>query len=347
MLQPSSRIKEQPVMNRARPDEVLIDGVSVVVPVYDSEDSLPELVARLEPVLSALELPFEAIFVNDGSRDRSWDVISQLAASQHWVRGFALMRNYGQHNALLCGIRAARYSVVVTMDDDLQHPPEEIPKLLAALARGLDVVYGAPRKMAHSVSRNILSQITKLLLARTMGLRSIRDISAFRAFRTRTRCAFADFRSPNPMIDVLLSWGTSRFGAVQVSHEPRHKGKSTYTVASLVNQALLLLTGFSTAPLRFASFLGFGVMLFGVVVFGYVLARYLLGGTLPGFSFLASLIIIFGGVQLFTLGIIGEYLARIFNRTMERPGYLIAGITTPCAKPAAIGGNGSDGASGD
>src|ERR1041385_3136895 len=121
-----------------------LPGLSVVVPVYRSAEILPELARRVENVLPGLASSYEVVMVNDCSPDRSWEVIDELASRHSWIRAINLMRNYGQHNALLCGIRACRYGVIVTIDDDLQHPPEEIPKLLAVLDRGYDVVYGTP-----------------------------------------------------------------------------------------------------------------------------------------------------------------------------------------------------------
>src|SRR6478752_1656691 len=144
-------------------------SLSVVVPVYNSEASLRPLVARLSPVLSALTPEHELILVNDGSRDGSWNVIQDLARERTWIRGIDMLRNYGQHNAILCGIRAARHAVIVTMDDDLQHPPEEIEKLIAALDRDFDVVYGTPHKERHGLLRDLASQMTKLALQKSMG----------------------------------------------------------------------------------------------------------------------------------------------------------------------------------
>ena len=303
---------------------VLRNGISVVVPVYNSETSLPQLVDRLERVLPTIAASWEAILVNDGSRDRSWDVIRGLAGAHPHVRGITLMRNFGQHNALLAGIRAARFDVIVTMDDDLQHPPEEIGKLLARLREGADVVYGTPGMMQHGFWRNFFSRFTKWTMARAMRIDSIVDINAFRAFRTELREAFRSYSSPQLLLDVLLSWGTSRFAAVDVEHKPREYGRSNYTPLKLFNQAMLMLTGFSTAPLRFASSLGFFFTVFGVGILLYVLVRYLIaGGSVAGFPFLASVIAIFAGAQLFALGIIGEYLARIFNRSIERPAYVV------------------------
>ncbi len=298
-------------------------GVTVVVPVYNSEHTLGALVERLERVFATVGLDHEIILVNDASRDQSWAVISELAAGNPHVVGVEFTRNFGQHNALLCGVRAARFATIATLDDDLQHPPEHLPALLAKLDEGYDVVYGAPERMQHAGWRNVLSRGTKLALGRAMGVSRVVDINAYRVFRTDLRCAFEQFRSPNPMLDVLLSWGTARFASVRVPHAARGAGQSNYTVGKLFNQAMLLLTGFSTGPLRFASILGFAFTLFGIGVFVYAVTKYFVFGSVPGFPFLASIISLFSGAQLFAVGIMGEYLARIFNRTMERPGYVV------------------------
>ena len=297
--------------------------ISVVVPVFNSEGSLPLLIPQLEAELS--QKAHEIVLVNDGSADRSWEVIRDLARRHPTVRGINLMRNYGQHNALLAGIRSARGRIVVTMDDDLQHPPSEIPKLLAELDRGYDVVYGTPIKLPHSAMRNVSSWILKLVLKRAMGAETARHVSAFRAFRTSLRRAFENHQSPLVSIDVILTWGTRRFSAVAVEHRPRATGQSQYTFRSLVTHALTIATGFSTLPLRLASLFGFCFTILGLAVLAYVLGSYIVrGGSVPGFAFLASIIAIFSGAQFFALGIIGEYLARVHSRMMERPAYAIA-----------------------
>jgi undecaprenyl-phosphate 4-deoxy-4-formamido-L-arabinose transferase len=264
------------------------------------------------------------ILVNDGSRDRSWEKICALSQIYPWVYGLNLMRNYGQHNALLCGIRAAQGEIIVTMDDDLQHPPQEIPKLLSKINEGYDVVYGTPERQQHGLWRDLASSLTKLALQSAMGAEAAREVSAFRAFRTHLREAFAAYQNPYVSIDVLLTWSTTRFAAVSVQHQPRLIGRSNYTFRKLMRHALNMITGYSILPLRFASLLGFGFALFGVLVLIYVVGRYLIqGGSVPGFPFLASTIAIFSGVQLFALGIIGEYLARMHFRLMDRPTYVI------------------------
>jgi len=301
-------------------------SLSVVIPVYRSQSILPELYRQLALALEEVAAPFEIIFVEDDGGDDSWSVIEDLARTDGRVSGIRMSRNYGQHNALLCGIRAARNDVIVTMDDDLQNPVSEIAPMLAALTPEYDVVYGAPQTEQHGFLRDVASRLTKIALTSAMGAETARNVSAFRAFRTRLRDGFRDYRSPYVSIDVLLTWTTSRFTAIKVRHQPRAAGRSGYTIRNLVRHAFNLMTGFSTLPLQVASLAGFVVMLFGVLILAWVLAHYLIYGQVaPGFAFLASTIAIFSGAQLFALGVIGEYLARIHFRTMDRPPYVIGG----------------------
>jgi glycosyltransferase involved in cell wall biosynthesis len=315
-----------PQTNRQHPGDAPdpLPGLSVVVPVYRSEAILPELARRLSEVLPSLAASYELVLVNDCSPDSSWDVISRLAGPYPWIHAINLMRNYGQHNALLCGIRAAQYGVIVTMDDDLQHPPEEISKLLAVLGQGYDVVYGRPAQERHGLLRDLASLTTKLALQNVMGAEIARQVSAFRAFRAEVANAFSHYEGSFVSIDVLLTWGTNRFAATPVRHEQRAQGASGYTFRKLVTYALNMMTGFSTKPLQIASLIGFAFTLFGFGVLCYVLVRYFLQGTpVPGFPFLASIVALFSGAQLFALGIMGEYLARIHFRSMQKPPYVV------------------------
>lgn len=298
--------------------------ISVVIPVYKSEDCLYELYQRLAGVMKAVSSDFEIIFIEDCGGDSSWEIIMKLSQSDSRVRGIQLSRNFGQHNALLCGIRAARGDIIITLDDDLQHPPEEIPKLLHKLSEGFDVVYGTPQEEQHGFLRDIASKVTKIALQGVMGARIARNVSAFRAFRAHLRTAFNDYCGPFVSIDVLLTWGTKRFSAIPVAHNSRRTGQSNYTFRTLVTHAFNMMTGFSTLPLQFASFIGFVFTLFGLGILVYVLGVYFIyGRSVPGFAFLASIISILSGAQLFALGIMGEYLARMHFRIMEKPPYVI------------------------
>jgi len=296
----------------------------VVVPVYGDGSALAELVAQTDAALGRTGEDWELIFVNDGSAGPAWERIRELAASSPRVRGIDLVRNFGQHNALLAGIRASRGKIIVTMDDDLQHPPEEIPLLIRAVREGADLVYGTPREQAHESWRNATSIAGKAILATMFGASMARQISAFRAFRGNLRRHFEQFRSPYVSIDVLLSWGAVHVRSLAVRHDARRMGRSQYTFAKLLRHWLDMVVGFSTWPLRAASLLGFAFLIFGGGVLVWVLVRYLIsGGSVPGFPFLACIVTIFSGVQLFSLGVIGEYLARLYVRGLDRPPYLI------------------------
>jgi glycosyltransferase involved in cell wall biosynthesis len=324
---PMLKTQTKVIRNDDGPGCPLPSGISIVIPVYNSADVLPVLFERLERVAPSFDELFELILVNDGSRDGSWSVILQLCKSSPWVRGFCLMRNYGQHNALLCGIRAARFDTLVTMDDDLQHAFEDIPRLRARLQDQFDVVYATPEDPQNGFLRALAGRITRQALRTAVGNDVAKNVSAFRVFRTELRDAFADYQTPFVSVDVLLTWATTRFVAVPVPFHPRYSGTSNYTFGKLLRHAIDMMTGFSTAPLQLASLIGFGCMLFGIGVFFYVVGRYFIGGSIPGFPFLASIIAIFSGAQLFALGVIGEYLARMHFRMMDRPAYVVRNTT--------------------
>jgi undecaprenyl-phosphate 4-deoxy-4-formamido-L-arabinose transferase len=301
-------------------------GLSTVVPVYNSATTIEALIDRIAAAAEALGRPFEVILVDDGSDDESWEAITRCARTRPWLRGINLMRNYGQHNALLCGVRAANYDTIATLDDDLQYEPEQIVQLLARLEQGYDVVYGKETERHHSMGHNLASAMLRLGLSVALGARVARIVSPLRVFRTRLRDTFANNRSPWVILDVFLCWGTNKFAAVEVAHHARADGgKTTYSLYKRLVLAFDLITGFSTLPLKVASLIGFFFTLFGMGLLAYVLGVYVrYGGTVPGWVFLASTIAIFSGAQMFALGIVGEYLARMFTRIMERPPYAVA-----------------------
>ncbi|MGE5827907.1 MAG: glycosyltransferase family 2 protein [Micromonosporaceae bacterium] len=298
--------------------------VSVVVPCYRSAATLPSLVQRLETVLSKTAT-YEVILVVDGSPDRqTWEVARELALHHPQVKAMQLARNYGQHNALIAGVRAARYDVIVTMDDDLQHPPEEIPKLLDALTDDLDLVYGIADREEHGIMRSLASRIIKSGMSSGMGVRDARLLSAFRIFRTFLRDAFDAVQGPHVSVDVSLSWATTRVGAVTVRMDDRREGQSGYTVRSLVAHALNMMFGYSTKPLRLVTYLGFLVGVCGLALTARVLWLYLVGGTtVAGFTTIASMVAIFSSAQMIAIGVLGEYVGRIHAHGMGRPTYVV------------------------
>ena len=313
--------------------------LSIVVPVYNSATMVRSLVEAIEVAIADSTRTFELILVNDGSADRSWEEIVQAATGRSFVHGINLMRNYGQHNALLAGIQHARGDAIVTMDDDLQHPPAEIPKLLALLNDGWDVVYGVPDRERHGFWRDLASRLYKVALRAVMRVEVAEQTSAFRAFRRSAVEAQMRFTGPFVDIDALLAWGTSRFASVRVRHMERGDGVSNYTFLSLVSHALDMMTAFSTLPLRVATFTGFGFMLFSVAVLAWVIGWYLVDDrSVPGFPFLASIIGLFAGAQLFAIGIMGEYLAKIHLRSMGYPAVVVRQRTSSSVKDSEHAG---------
>jgi glycosyltransferase involved in cell wall biosynthesis len=299
-------------------------SVSIVVPCYRSASTLPDLVNRLLAVMPAVAPKFEVILVVDGSPDNTWDVARDLAARHGPTRAIRLARNYGQHNALIAGVRAARYDVVVTMDDDLQHPPEEVPKLLAALTEDLDLVYGLSEQEEHNFFRNVSSQLIKAGLSNAVGVPNARQLSAFRAFRTFLRGSFDQVVGPHVSVDVCLSWTTTRIGGVTVQMVERAEGRSNYTLRSLAKAGFNMILGYSTLPLRLVTYLGFIVGLGGLALLIRVMWLYLTHGTtVAGYTSIASMIAIFSSAQMIGIGVLGEYVGRIHAAGMGRPTYVV------------------------
>lgn len=299
-------------------------SVSVVVPVYRSAATLASLVERTSRTLA--EEDFEIILVEDSGGDSSWQTIQELSHQNGNVRGLRLGRNSGQHSALLAGTRAARKKIIVTIDDDLQNPPEEIPELLAAMVTtGADVVYGIPVEASHSIWRTLSSAVVRRSMKTALGVDEVVNMSSFRAFRTSLREAFDVRVGPGVSLDALLAWATDRFATVEVRHDEREQGKSNYSFGKLVRFALDTLTGYTTVPLRLVSGLGFVTAIAGLILMvTNVLLPVIRGISIQGFPFLASTIILFSGIQLITLGVIGEYLARMHFRIMNKPEYVVA-----------------------
>lgn len=298
--------------------------ISVVIPCYQSASMLPELVERLIATAKPLDGDFQVILVVDGSPDDTWEVARGLAVQHREVEAINLSRNYGQHNAILAGIRAAQFDTIVTMDDDLQHPPEEVPTLVAALTADFDLVYGNPFEEEHGYFRSFASRAVKSVMARGLGIKSAKNISAFRVFRTHLRDGLVGMDGPHASVDVALSWATTRVGSVQVRMDSRAEGRSNYSFRMLLRHAVNMLLGYSTAPLRLVGYLGFFCGAVGGLMLAVVLWQYFAGDTtIQGFTTLASMVAIFSGAQMIAIGVLGEYLARVHSQNMGKPTYVV------------------------
>jgi glycosyltransferase involved in cell wall biosynthesis len=316
--------------------------LSIVIPVYRSADMLPALVRRLMPVLEASGLRYEVVFVEDGSPDDSWRVISALQADHaDRIVAIQLMRNFGQHNALMCGFRHARGDLVITMDDDLQNPPEEIPKLLAAIrADGFDLVYGTYGEKKHSGWRNAGSSLVNAFYRLTF--RTDVTITSFRILRRQLLECIFSYNLNFTFIDGLLAWNTQRIGDVPVEHHVRAASRSGYNPLKLLSLAFNLFTNFSLMPLQLISFCGLASAVGGLLVAAIYLVLYLTHRILlPGYASTIIAILVFGGLQLLALGIMGEYLGRLHINVNRKPQYVEREVLGSTPVPTRSPGGGS------
>lgn len=301
----------------------MVIEISVVIPVYNSAQYLSKLVLRLMTVLQAETQRFEIIFVDDGSLDGSWDVLSELwARFPTHVMAIQLMRNYGQHNALMCGFRQARGQYIVTMDDDLQNPPEEIPKLLSAIREsGADLVYGFSKQKKHAAWRNIGSALVRRFYK--MVLKVPVEPTSFRIITSKLLKSILTYNKNFTFVDGLLTWNTQRIEGTLVEHHARLNGKSGYSISRLVVLSLNLFTNFSLIPLQLVSVWGMFVAVVGLIFGGYFLVQSLLANiAVSGYASTIVAILVLGGTQLVALGIIGEYLGRVHLNVNRKPQYV-------------------------
>ena len=308
-------------MDCYRPSEL---ELSIVVPVYNSGSTLGSLLERLTQTIAAITQSYEIILVDDGSRDDSWAAIQNLGVnySEHLV-AIQLMRNYGQHNALMCGLGVARGEFVVTMDDDLQNPPEEIPKLLAHIKQhGLDLVYGCPSKRNHAAWRNLGSTIVWHFY-RTVFRNPVTP-TPFRIMRHQMAQSVMFYDLNFTYLDGLLAWCTSRIAGIEVEHVARAQGRSGYSLGKLLGLALNLYTNFSLIPLQIVSGVGFVTATSGFLVGLFYLVQFFASNiAVPGFASTIIAVLILGGAQLLALGVIGEYLGRLHLNVNRKPQYVI------------------------
>ncbi len=298
--------------------------LSVVIPVFESKSSLRPLVTRLLDVLESTGLTHEIIFVEDGGNDHSWHILGELQERHpDRITAIQLMRNYGQHNALMCGFHNARGEIIVTLDDDLQNPPEEVPKLLDALLSGdFDLVYGRYVSKKHSLWRNAGSSLVNAFYRTVFG--SPIHVSSFRAVRRQLLISILSYDLNFTFVDGLLAWNTQRIGQVEVEHLSRPSGRSGYDLKKLVLLALNLFTNFSLLPLQIVSGCGVVVSAFGFLLAFYYLAQALLSNiAVPGYASIIMAVLIIGGTQLLALGIMGEYLGRLHLNVNRKPQYRV------------------------
>ncbi len=297
-------------------------ALSVVIPVYRSAGCLPELARQLAATLDGLARPYEILLVDDASPDESWSVIEDLARQYPRLAAVRLMRNYGQHQATLFGLALARGDIVVTMDDDLQQPPDQIPLLLRALAErpDMDAAIGCYRVKRHGWFRNLGSALIRALNRRAFNLPRDLCSSSFRALRRPVVDSLVRWRTRNPALAAMIYQTTRRIVNVPVAHAVRFAGCSNYTLYRQARMALDYLCNVSLLPLHAMAVAGFGFCLFSVAFVIRTLHRYYADHIdVEGWTSLIIMVSLSAGLILLSLGVIGEYIVRILREVQGAP----------------------------
>jgi undecaprenyl-phosphate 4-deoxy-4-formamido-L-arabinose transferase len=302
-----------------------VPEISVVIPVYNEEENLRELGERLIHTLTAMGRPFEIIFVDDGSTDRSWQVLSDLNREHPLhIRALQFHRNFGQHQAIFAGFQAARGKIMVTLDADLQNPPEEIPRLVAKIEEGFDTVGGWRENRQDSIFRRLPSQLVNYVMSRVTGVK-LRDYGCMlRAYRREVVDSINQCQESSSFIPALANLFSHRVAEIPVGHAERERGQSKYSLIKLIRLNFDLMTGFSNLPIHLVGLMGVAIALLGLL-FGLFLfiRRIFVGPEVEGVFTLFAILFVFVGLNTLGLAFIGEYVGRIYREVRGRPRFVI------------------------
>ncbi len=299
-------------------------NISVVVPCYNEEEVIEELRRRLKAVLDRLNIPYEIILIDDGSKDRTWSMMQAMAAGDATFKVIKLSRNYGHQTALTCGLDQARGEVILIIDADLQDPPELLPAMLEKWREGYDVIYGQRTERAgESASKRFFAYSFYRVIAQVTKVYIPADTGDFRLLDRRALEGLQSLREKHRFVRGMVSWIGFNQTALPYSRPERFAGETKYPFKKSFVLALDAITSFSYAPLRVAVYAGVGVSAAAVAYIFLILYLYLIGRNLPGYTSMMATILLLGGIQLIVLGIMGEYIGRIFEQGQNRPLYLV------------------------
>jgi undecaprenyl-phosphate 4-deoxy-4-formamido-L-arabinose transferase len=303
--------------------------ISVVIPVYNEEKNLDALIGRLRPVMKSMGKPYEIILIDDGSRDGSLEILKGFARDPD-IRVVELTRNYGQHAAIMSGFSIVRGDMVVTLDADLQNPPEEIPRLIREMeAGGYDVVGTIRKQRQDSVFRLGASRLINIVARRITGVHMTDWGCMLRAYRRTVVERMIECREHSTFIPALATVFAKRVTEIEVAHEERHGGKSNYPLTKLINLQFDLVASFSDFPMKMLMYGGIFMSIMGVCFGVFLAVARLVYGTVwaaQGVFTLFAILFVFVGLQFFALGVIGEYIGRIYREVRKRPEYVVANI---------------------
>jgi len=298
--------------------------LSIAIPCFNEEKNIVQLYDELVPVLNKVSPLFEIIFIDDGSRDNTFHVIKNIAEKDKNVAGISLSRNFGHQVAIMAGLQYSKGDIVIMMDADLQHPPELIPELIAEYEKGFDIVN---TKRLETKGEGAFKKITSKGFYRFINfLSDVRIEPSSADFRLMTRKAvdaFLQLEEKDRFTRGLISWMGFKQSIVEFNASSRFAGKTKYTFKKMLHFGMDGITSFSSKPLRISFYAGFIVFLVGLIYAGYAIIQNIRGDTVMGWTSILVSVLIIGGIQLLSIGIIGEYIARIFNEAKARPLYFI------------------------
>ncbi len=304
---------------------------SVVIPIYNEEENIPELHRRLTTVLEKLcddegysVDSYEIIMVDDGSTDRSWQLIKELHEKDARIKGMSFSRNFGHHIAISAGLDYAKGKSVILMDGDLQDPPEEIPKLYEKFKEGYDVVYGIREHRHDPLSKKITSYLFWWVIRKFSGVDIPQGQTMLRIMSRRLIEVIKEMGEHARFIHGMMAWAGFRVVTLQIKHAPRLKGKTKYNTPKMFKLAFHAVTSFSTVPLRLATYIGFICSFISLIVgLYYIYQKIFYGIPVLGYASIIVSIFFVGGIQLLILGIFGEYLGRTYQEVQRRPLYIL------------------------
>jgi undecaprenyl-phosphate 4-deoxy-4-formamido-L-arabinose transferase len=304
--------------------------LSIVVPVYGSGMIIPSLVEKVqkEMIEKGLDNQFEMILVNDSSPDNSWQVICSLAKQYPFIKGISLRRNTGQHNATMAGLNNVSGEIVVIMDDDLQHPPSAIAEMTDVILKGYDVCYTRYLNRQHALWKKVGSNFNNWIATRLLNKPKGLYLSSFKAMRKEIVDEVIKYNGPYAYVDGLILDVTDSITMIDIEHQPRVIGEGNYDLRRSISLWLKMATSFSVLPLRLASFIGFLFAALSLVMIGVVFIQKLLHPEISaGWASLMATVIFIGGVQIFSIGLIGEYLGRTYLKLNGKPQFVIRTTT--------------------
>jgi glycosyltransferase involved in cell wall biosynthesis len=309
--------------------------ISVVIPVFKCAECLRHLQERLDSALAQIPGEHEIILVDDRSPDESWEILREIAAEDDSVRLIRLSRNFGQHAAITAGIEFARGRWIVVMDCDLQDPPEEIPRLYARALEGAEIVYARRTARRGPWFRRLASRVYFRLLNASLGTDFDPEYGNFTIISRKVRDAFLRFRDKDRHYLMILRWLGYEHASIDVAHAERYAGESAYTLGTLIRFAMDGLFFQSTTLLRWSTYVGFVASLCGVVLAGFFVVNYFLENTYPGWTSLAVLLLVIGGLTITTVGVAGLYIGKIFTQVKDRPLYVVDDVVDESATGSA------------